>query len=85
MNLKRIFIIHKGEKMLIRIGTNKYHISIGLMYYYNKNNVLNLFEFSTAPTSFIFVICSDNWKPTIWFELRKKMWSITKKGIKKYK
>ena len=70
--------------MLIRIGTNRYHISIGFMYYYKKCNTLNLFEFSTAQVTFAFVICIDNKRFGIWFEFKKKSWLITKNGIKKY-
>ena len=71
--------------MLIRIGTNEYHISIGFMYYYEKGNILNLFEFSTAPIFFSFVISLAGWRfNRIWIESKKKMWMLSKKGITKW-
>jgi len=66
--------------MLIRIGTNKYYISIGFMYYYNKGNVLNLFELCTGTFAFVVTLL----KPMIYIAFRKRMWQFTKHGIKKW-
>jgi len=66
--------------MLIRIGTNKYYVSIGLMYYYNKGKVLNLFELCTSTFAFVIKL----WKPMIYVAFRERMWQVTKHGIEKW-
>ena len=48
--------------MLIRIGTQKYHVSIGLFYFYDniKPKIMNFFEFTISNNIFAFVINQDN-------------------------
>ena len=50
--------------MLIRIGTNSFHISIGLFYYYEMARQLNFLEIVVVP-GFAFTITSK--RPFIYF------------------
>lgn len=47
--------------MLLRLGTSKYHLSIGILYWYNKSKQLNLFELTFLGEKFYFIFTL--WKP----------------------
>ena len=64
--------------MLIKIGTRKYHLTIGILYWYNEGKQLNLFEFCCSPL-FVFVLTA--WKPGIFIEIRHKTIIWWEKGL----
>jgi len=49
--------------MLLRLGTSKYHLSIGILYWYNKNKQLNLFELVFLGKKFYFIAAL--WRPEL--------------------
>ena len=57
--------------MLLKIGTQKYHLTIAILYFYDeaKTKQLNLFEFIINPFLFLVVTL---WKPKLYIGWKHK-------------
>lgn len=65
--------------MLLRIGTHKYHLTIGFLYYYNGYPPqLNLIEFMLEP---VFTFVLSIWRPQIYLKIGEKTIIWWTKGL----
>lgn len=56
--------------MLLRFGTQKYHITLEILYYYDNTKQLNLFGIITP----LFTLIISAWKPALYFKWQYPYW-----------